>query len=130
MKKLIFLAAVGLILEGCYYDNYQELNPSIGLDGSCDTTVVMSYASDIQPILNQSCGAQGTGCHSQSVASGNVRLNTWDNTKIVAANGKLVGAITWNGSAINMPYQSSNKIGDCDISKIYKWVNTQGYPNN
>ena len=130
MRKLSLLGLLLFFIAGCYYDNYQELNPGIGLDTNCDTTVTMSYANDIQPILDQSCGAQGNGCHSSSVASGNVKLNTWDNTKVVAANGKLVSAVIWDGNAINMPYQSSSKIKDCSINKIYKWVNIQGYPNN
>jgi hypothetical protein len=47
---------------------------------------------------------------------------TYDGAKNIA--NKLVGSVTWDGTASNMPQSSPSKINDCYIAKIKKWVIT------
>jgi hypothetical protein len=58
----------------------------------------------------------GTGSNSQ------IDLSTYSGAKSVES--KLIGAITWDGTASNMPKGSLTKINDCSIAIIKKWVNT------
>lgn len=126
---LLILAAgfVGAFLPGCYYDNNEELHPELLLDGNCDTTVVIKYSTDIQPILNNSCGANNS-CHNAFSTSG-VTLGDYNGTRSVAVSGKLWSAIVWDGNASQMPQGSSSKINDCYQAKIRKWID-EGAPDN
>ena len=119
--------AVLAVLSGCYYDNKEELHPELLLNGNCDTTVVIKYSTDIQPILNNSCGANNS-CHGSSSTSG-IPLNAYNDTRSVAVTGKLWSAIVWDGNASQMPQGSSSQINDCYQAKIRKWID-EGAPDN
>lgn len=90
---------------------------------ACDTTF-FTYSGAILPILQSSC----IGCHSGTPPSGNIDLSTYTNVKIIALNGKLLGAVTHATGFIPMP-QAGNKLPDCKITQIRKWINA-GAPNN
>ena len=65
MRKLIpFLFLIPLIWSGCYYDNLEEISLAnkTGND-SCIVPDTVSYAADIQPILNSRCGSGDATCH-------------------------------------------------------------------
>ena len=126
---LVLACCAGLLyFPGCYYDNNEELHPELLLNnGSCDTTVVIRYSADIQPILNSSCGANNS-CHNASTTSG-VLLNSYNGVKSVANDGRLWSAVIWDGNASFMPQASSSKINDCYLAKIRKWLD-EGAPNN
>jgi hypothetical protein len=127
MKLLIPVAAM-LLTGGCYYDNLEELHPELLLNNTtCDTTVTISFANDIQPILQSSCGSNNS-CH-QLGNGGLVELQDYAGVHAIVGNGKLIGSITWNGNASQMPQGSSAKISDCYIGKIQKWVN-ENAPDN
>jgi hypothetical protein len=115
-----------LILGGCYYDRFDEFHPSTAT-GGCDTTVVMSFATHIVPILNTNCGTNNS-CHGTTNTS-YIDLSAYAGVHAIATNGKLVSCITWDGNASQMPQGSSNQISICDQTKIRKWV-TAGAPNN
>jgi len=80
----------------------------------CNPTNV-SFANDVTPVFS-SYGC--IGCHS----GGSVILNTYAGTKIVADNGKLVGAINHSAGIQAMP-QGGAKIDSCDIKIIENWIN-------
>ena len=80
----------------------------------CNPTNV-SFANDVTPIFS-SYGC--IGCHS----GGTVILNTYAGTKVVADNGKLVGAINHNAGFQAMP-QGGAKMDSCDIKVIENWIN-------
>ena len=125
--KLSLLAALLIILcGGCYYDNFNELHPSIVSTG-CDTAKIISFSSDIVPILNNSCGTNNS-CHGSSNTS-SVDLSTYSGADAVAINGQLVSCVIWDGRVNSMPKGSSVPISVCDQTKIRKWV-TAGAPNN
>jgi hypothetical protein len=131
MKKNLFvltvITAVGFF--GCNYDNYQNAHPSPKVsNGVCDSSHVMSFATDITPIFQASCLI---GCHSSASASGAVILDTYIGASKQARNGQLVVSVKHSGPNTTpttwMPMSGS--ISACDIAKITKWVNS-GYPNN
>ncbi len=90
---------------------------------TCDTSEV-SYAKDIQPVLQSYC----VSCHTASAPSGGVVLNTYQGVKTVSDNGKLVGSVFHLPGYYAMP-PSGIKLPDCDLQKIRTWVNN-GAPNN
>ena len=119
-RFLIMLALMAFGLNACYYDNVEYLYPD---GGDCDTTNI-SYSTDVWPVINSSC----TGCHSGAAPSGNVGLENYNQIKISAENGGLLGTIRHENGWSPMP-KGSSKLPECDILKITVWQNT-GYPNN
>lgn len=82
----------------------------------CDTAL-FTYSGAIAPIVNTYC----KGCHNPSSLGGNIDLSTYAGIKAIAANGKLMGSITHTTGFIAMP-QSGNKLSDCRIQQIQKWI--------
>lgn len=124
MKNLIRFSAIFLlistILSGCYYDKENELYPS---PPNCDTSGVMTYSRSIAPVMAANCNV----CHSTALASGGVITDNYSGLSSVAANGALWAAVSWSGG-VQMP-KGSEKLSDCDLTKIQKWIGA-GYPNN
>ena len=131
MQKLIFLIAVVFYFCCCTHD-IGKLQDSLTQNyqaALCDTTTaVISYSTDIIPVMNTSCGASNTACHSSGAAS-MVYLDFWAGVNFSASTGKFLSSIIWDGTASNMPKNSTNKLSACEIKKITKWVN-MGAPNN
>ncbi len=129
-KPFLILTAIAFTISACYYDNIEDLHPAPiiipGVNDStstgCDTTKAITYNADVKPILSNNCGT-GNSCHNGSGSQSGIDLGTYAGAK-AAALGKLVGAITWDGTASNMPKGSTSKINDCSIAIIKKWVNT------
>jgi hypothetical protein len=94
-----------------------------GLSG-CDS-VVVSYASEIQPIIQNKCiGCHGTG-HSGNAF---VDLSSHSGVAAVAATGQLTGAVAHNPNYTPMP-MNGPMLPACEIGKIRNWVN-EGMLNN
>jgi hypothetical protein len=55
-------------------------------------------------------------------------LRDYDEIKVVADNGKLVGGITPDSGFVAMPW-NIDRLLQCDIDKITMWVDS-GAPNN
>lgn len=123
MKKLFVILFFGAGLlwfsQGCYYDNEEYLYPA----GNCDTATV-TYTASVAPLLQSNCYS----CHNTSSASGSVILDTHAGVANVANDGRLVGAISHASGFSPMP-QGGNKMTDCNITIIKKWVDA-GAPNN
>jgi uncharacterized membrane protein len=83
----------------------------------------VSFAADIQPIINTNC----IGCHNASTLSGGVNLSSHSGVLVVAQSGKLYNAVSQNGLATPMP--PNGKLPACDIQKIKVWVD-EGSKNN
>jgi hypothetical protein len=129
MKKLlILLTAVVVALAGCYNDKYTELypEPTKGGGGSgttCDTSNV-TFSQTIKPILDSKCAT--AGCHDAATLAGGYNFTVYGGAR--AARSRMVGAITWAPGHSQMP-KGMNKLGDCDIAKITKWVNDGAQDN-
>lgn len=116
-------------MTGCYYDNVEELSAARDLLQPCDTAGTISFASDIQPIMNQSCGGNNS-CHGPgSVNNNNVFL--YDHAGVYAQtlnDNPLMSSITHDGNYNEMP-KGGGKLNDCSINTIAAWIN-RGAPNN
>lgn len=71
----IFFALCAVALQGCYYDNAEELYPT-PVVVPVDTTV--GFAADIKPFIETKC-ATTSGCH--AAGSNNVELVSYDDVK-------------------------------------------------
>ncbi|HRG59085.1 MAG TPA: hypothetical protein PK323_09020 [Bacteroidia bacterium] len=124
IKSILLFAGISFSLSACYYDSLEELHPAPiiipGVNDStstgCDTTKVITYTNDIEPIFSNNC----KNCHTGTGASGGIDLSTYDGSK--AAANLLVDAVTWGDGIKNMPQGSPSKINECSIGKIKKWV--------
>lgn len=113
-----------LLLSACYYDSMEELYPEPviipGINDSsttvCDTAKIITYTNDIKQLFSDKLCL---GCHT---GGGGTDLSTYQGA--LAASSKLIGAVTWDGTARKMPDLSISKIDDCSIAKIKRWVNT------
>ena len=131
IKSFLAVAFITVGFTSCYYDNIEDLHPAPVIipgvndslsGGGCDTNKAITYTADIKPIMSNNCGAGNNLCHSGSGSQSGIDLSTYAGSK-GAALGNLVGAITWDGTASNMP-KNLPKINDCSIAIIKKWVNT------
>lgn len=112
------------ILSGCYYDNEEKLYPV--LDTSCNLDNV-TFSGTVKPILQASCYT----CHSNANSlnsGGGIKLENHADVQTMAKSGKLMGAVNHASGFLPMP-QNGNKLPDCEISKLQRWVDNQT-PNN
>lgn len=125
MKQYFFHIGILMLImlwSGCYYDNKEDLHRYY-TDVTCDTTVV-TYSSSVVGVLNQYC----TSCHNANVSEANVNLDGYDNARLHAANGSLLGSIMHQAPYAPMP-SAGQRIPQCDEDMIVAWVNA-GMPNN
>lgn len=108
-----------LIVQSCYYDVEEVLYGGL----EC-TTLEMSMAADVRPILQNHC----MSCHNAGSNFGNVNLEGHANLKKYVDNGKLLGAINHQSGFSPMP-QGNPKLSQCQIDKIAAWIE-QGSLNN
>ncbi len=101
-------------LSSCYYDNYEDLAAG---GNACDT-VSMTYSADIAPLLLNHC----TGCHGGQAPAGNISLETYDQVKVQALKGSLLGTIEHAQGWSPMP-KNEAKLDPCTISKVKAWIN-------
>lgn len=108
---------------GCYNKKADLIIPN----NNCDTSVLISYHSDVSSILKQNCYQ----CHSTDKyenAGGNNQLDTYLSLQKMVMNGLLLKAINHDPAVTPMPL-GGGKLSDCDIMTITAWVN-RGAPNN
>jgi hypothetical protein len=131
MKRSIIPMVLALVFLGsCYYDNEADLYPpsSKPVDTtSCDTTNV-TYSATIGPLISQRCLP---ACHSATTyaaAGGNVNLDGYNNVKIFAGNGRLLGAVTHSQGYVPMPNDNST-LTACQVAYFRVWIRA-GFANN
>ncbi len=89
----------------------------------CDGEV-FTFSEAIGPLVEVNC----KGCHSGGAPSAGISLTTYDEIKVYATNGALLGVINHSSSYVPMPY-GLPKLDACKISQVQKWVD-DGAPNN
>ncbi len=57
--KILALLVLFAGISACYYDNFEEINPGLGLQG-CDTAGTMTYANNIKQIMDSNCGTNNS----------------------------------------------------------------------
>ena len=101
---------------------------AFNLDCPDDTTCVidkpLSFKSDVFPVIDKYC----KGCHSGKNPWADLFLRDYEEVKVVADNGKLVGVISHDIGFPQMPKDQSQLL-QCDIDKIRMWVE-EGALNN
>jgi len=90
---------------------------------SCDSNQ-FKYGANVSVIIGTYC----LGCHSGSTPSAGINLSTYTGVYGVAITGRLVGAVSHSPGYSPMP-NSTNKLSECQIAQIRKWVNA-GALNN
>lgn len=125
ISLIMILFVVFFSLEGCYYDNEEELYPA---SAECITDN-MSFASNVWPLINASC----IGCHSGANPSGGISLESYADVNAAAQinpgnYGSLYGAISHASGNSPMP-KNSDKLADCTIAQIKAWID-QGALDN
>lgn len=96
---------------------------SANCSSGCDTTQ-FAYTAAIKPLFDNNC----KGCHNNTLSSGGHSFETHSSTVAVVNSGRILGAIKHQTDYKAMP-QGSNKLSDCQITKIEKWI-AAGSPNN
>ena len=118
MKTKNILTSISIMLfffSSCYYDKEDELYPTSGI---CDSTVPATYASTMVPLFQQYCYS----CHGGTASSGGGKLmGAYATDKAMALNGSLFGSIAHASGYSPMP-KGLNKMTDCQISKVKKWI--------
>lgn len=126
MKYLIILAIFsGLLVtaSSCYYDK-EDLLYGGGNTVCTDSSTVVSYSTQVVPVLQQYCYS----CHSGGFPSGGIAMGTYASDKAIGQNGKLYGSISYAPGYSPMP-KGMTKMTSCQIALIQKWINN-GMPNN
>jgi hypothetical protein len=126
-KKMVIIAASGILfflffLNACTKQNEETLMQESGIQ-PCDSSN-MSYATDIQPILEFNC----VSCHNSSISNLGVILTDYNDILIQVNNGNLINVIEHNPGYPQMPF-GLPQLPTCTINKILAWVN-RGAPNN
>jgi len=133
IKTIIPTLFVISFLSSCYYDNLDELHPSITTE-VCDTTGTISYSADVKPILDANCGTNNS-CHN---SSSSFPLDSYAGVQLQATSGHgcggtgvLVPAIKHDPclSPIDFMPSGGGSLNQCNIEKIQAWVN-RGTLNN
>lgn len=120
-KQLLLALCCAWLLSACTYHNEEDYFKTD--ENTCQTENI-SFAKDIQPLLNENC----ISCHSASFPMGNIDLSDYANVAQAAKGGKLVSVIKHQTGYPAMP-QGQPKLDDCTIAKIEAWVN-DGFKNN
>jgi hypothetical protein len=91
-------------------------------DSSLCDSVIVSYANDIVPILQNNC----IGCHNSTFASGG---NNWESYSEVSSKvDQIICAVNHNSDCFSMP-RFADKLEDSLIQKFECWA-VQGSLNN
>lgn len=121
----MLMLSLCMMISACTKENVETLQA--GKKPLCNSNREISYQNDVVPILQAYCGSQ-SGCHSNGAASGGVKLEDYQGIREVAASGLLRKAIFHESGVSPMP-QNSNKLDDCTLTILDKWL-ASGYPNN
>jgi mono/diheme cytochrome c family protein len=121
MKRfsIVAIIVIALVATQCYYDNEELL---YGVEQCSSETP--TYSVTVSSIIKNNC----SGCHNASVASGGVTLETYQQIKTLADNGRLKGVITHSSGFSPMP-KNSPQLSRCNIDAIVQWIEA-GAPNN
>ncbi len=113
MKKVLsVLFVLGLVVFSCKKDKAEEPIPT--------TTTTVSFATDVQPIFQQSCGTGGS-CHGSSSGADGKVYETFAGASAVP-DATTLGAIKHTAGFKPMP-QGLGQLSSANISIIESWIN-------
>ena len=120
---LVVIFSIGVLEQGCYYDNEEDLF-GVGAVDTCDVMVGVSYSVDLVPILDLNCN---NACHSSTIRKENVVLDSYTSLMFYVDNGELIGTINHESGFSAMP--PGIKLETCEIALFEKWLE-EGAPDN
>lgn len=124
--KILALLVLFAGISACYYDNFEEINPGLGLQG-CDTAGTITYANNIKTIMENRCSVNNPACHNSN-GSGGYDLSNLAGVESAIADGRFLGSIKHEQGYSPMPKNAGRTIDDCEIIQIEKWMNTGRTP--
>lgn len=121
LKNIVYFTITTVILCSCYAENEEELFPEVTVaKNASDSSLVVSFLNDIQPIINQNCAF--SGCHAST--------NTYPLTNYAEVKVK-VDDNTFRNRVVdqrNMP--APNGLADVnEVNLIRRWLD-EGAKNN
>lgn len=119
------LLVLTAMLVSCYYDNQEDLYPTIGNASNCQEGQV-SFSAQVLPLMNTNCNQ--SGCHNALDRGGNIVLDNYTDLLTSAEDGSLLGSIKHAPGFIAMP-DGAAKLDICSILLVEQWIN-QGSLNN
>jgi hypothetical protein len=141
MKKItLLLFLIPLIWSSCYNDNVEELSIGQAKD-TCtvpDSTVSVSFAQEVMPILVARCGSNNGACHDQSnaLSNGGSSGSLADYAGVMETindrgTADFIQRITHDPAMTPSKYmpKGAPKMEDCKIAKLTNWINN-GMQNN
>ncbi|MEI6020073.1 MAG: cytochrome c, partial [Bacteroidota bacterium] len=93
------------------------------IDLPCDSSKV-TFSGSVKPIFTTWC----VGCHNSTNPGKGIDLTNYESVIASVNSGQLLGSIKHDKPFIAMP-QNTDKLSDCDIAKIAKWIR-EGAVNN
>lgn len=113
LKIVLFsFAVISLAVFSCKKEKAEEPDPT-------PTPISVSFATDIQPIFQQSCGTGGT-CHGSTNAADGKVYETHAGAAAVSG-AKTKGAINHSPGFEPMP-KDLGKLSSTKIAKIEAWI--------
>ncbi len=115
-RKILFglFASILMLVNGCYYDNEEDLYP-----GSYCDTVDVTYSRAVKAIVESNCALPT--CHVPG-GDGNGDYNQFANVAEKAADGRFLASIKGLDGAIAMPPVGYTPLRDCQIRQIELWI--------
>jgi hypothetical protein len=123
MIKFSHVLAAGCVAAICFMSCKNDKAELLYPPDVCDTSNV-TYTNTILPILRDNCYR----CHAGNQTVAPFHLDSYTDASVVALSGYMYGAITHSSGYEAMP-KDSDKLSDCNIAKIKKWID-DGAPNN
>jgi hypothetical protein len=128
MKTTVKLGLITtIVLTALFVVTCKHEIPLTDKDGDNSDTcgiTVFTYSGAVAPLMTSNC----TRCHNTASPRGGIDLSIYEGVKTVALNGRLLGSIKKQTGYRPMP-PGNNKLHDCKILQIEKWVRA-GAPNN
>lgn len=94
----------------CSSDSEDEITPD------CDLNNV-TYSGTIAPIMAANCNS----CHSGTSPSAGIRTDNYEDLRVIALSGQLVGAVNHDEGFSPMP-QGQPQLAECPREQIAAWV--------
>mgnify|MGYP003352320102 CR=1 FL=1 len=104
----------------------QAVNTSLAIfdKGTGTRLAAFTFNATIFPLIKNKCN----GCHATAASGGGILLATYDQIKAMVQSGQLMGSIERLSGYSPMP-KWSNKLPDCEIMQVKKWI-AAGILNN
>lgn len=113
-----------LISLSCYYDNQEDLYPTLSSTSCKDTQV--SFSSQVLPLMNARCNQ--SSCHNGNDRAGQIVLDNFTNLLVSANDGSLLGSMRHSAGYLPMP-DGAAMLDNCSIELVATWI-SEGSLNN